>query len=92
MLISGLTTVIGFGALLVTNVPAVFELGAFSVLGVALLHAALAHRRSGGARAAAAAGLVRPAGRSCACSGRIQAVFDAVLRLFNHSSARYSRA
>jgi hypothetical protein len=34
-LISGLTTVIGFGALLVSDVPAVIELGAFAALGVA---------------------------------------------------------
>ena len=32
--IAGLTTVAGFGALLVTDVPAVFELGAFSMLGI----------------------------------------------------------
>jgi predicted RND superfamily exporter protein len=35
VLIAGFTTVAGFGALLVTDVPAVFEVGAFSVLGVA---------------------------------------------------------
>jgi predicted RND superfamily exporter protein len=35
VLIAGLTTVVGFGALLLTDVPAVFEVGAFSVLGVA---------------------------------------------------------
>ena len=35
VLISGLTTVIGFGALMLTDIPAVFEVGAFSVLGVA---------------------------------------------------------
>lgn len=33
--IAGLTTVVGFAALLITDVPAVFEIGAFSVLGVA---------------------------------------------------------
>jgi predicted RND superfamily exporter protein len=32
--IAGLTTVIGFGALLITDVPAVFELGSFSMLGI----------------------------------------------------------
>lgn len=50
VLIAGLTTVIGFGALMWTDVPAVFELGAFAALGVACitlltltgLHAALA--------------------------------------------------
>jgi predicted RND superfamily exporter protein len=35
VLISGITTVIGFGSLCITDVPAVFELGAFSALGVA---------------------------------------------------------
>ncbi len=35
VLISGTTTVIGYGSLLWTDVPAVFEIGAFSVLGVA---------------------------------------------------------
>ncbi|MGH0032690.1 MAG: efflux RND transporter permease subunit [Myxococcota bacterium] len=35
VLIAGVTTAVGFAALLVTDVPAVFEIGAFSVLGVA---------------------------------------------------------
>jgi hypothetical protein len=35
VLVSGATTLIGFGANLLTDVPAVFELGAFSLLGVA---------------------------------------------------------
>ena len=35
VVIAGFTTVVGFGALLITDVPAVFELGAFSMLGVA---------------------------------------------------------
>ncbi|MFP8873129.1 MAG: MMPL family transporter, partial [Myxococcota bacterium] len=35
VLIAGFTTVMGFGALLITDVPAVFELGAFSMFGVA---------------------------------------------------------
>jgi predicted RND superfamily exporter protein len=34
VLVAGFTTMIGFGALLITDVPAVFEVGAFSVLGV----------------------------------------------------------
>ncbi len=33
--ISGLTTILGFAALLITDVPAVFELGSFSMLGIA---------------------------------------------------------
>jgi hypothetical protein len=35
VLIAGLTTAVGFAALLITDVPAVFEIGAFSVFGVA---------------------------------------------------------
>ncbi len=35
VLIAGFTTVVGFGALLITDVPAVLELGGFSMLGVA---------------------------------------------------------
>lgn len=35
VLIAGLTTIAGFAALMITDVPAVFELGALSVLGVA---------------------------------------------------------
>lgn len=35
VVIAGFTTVMGFGALLITDVPAVFELGAFSMFGVA---------------------------------------------------------
>ena len=34
-LVSGATTLVGFGANLISDVPAVFELGAFSLLGVA---------------------------------------------------------
>ena len=34
VLLSGLTTAVGFGAVCVTDVPAVFEIGAFCVLGV----------------------------------------------------------
>ncbi len=35
--VAGATTMVGFGALCITDVPAVFELGAFSVLGVAAI-------------------------------------------------------
>jgi len=35
VLVAGFTTMIGFGALLITDVPAVIEVGAFSVLGIA---------------------------------------------------------
>ena len=37
VLVSGATTLIGFGANLITNVPAIFELGALSLLGVAAM-------------------------------------------------------
>jgi predicted RND superfamily exporter protein len=37
MLVAGATTLIGFGANLLTDAPAVFELGAFSLLGVAAM-------------------------------------------------------
>jgi len=92
VLISGLTTAIGFGALLVTDVPAVFELGAFSVLGVACVTLL-----SISAVPAALARLPLPVwsqrpGLMRRTSARIQAVFGALLRVFNHSSARYSRS
>jgi predicted RND superfamily exporter protein len=37
LLISALTTAIGFGALMVNRIPAIFELGAFAVVGVVCL-------------------------------------------------------
>jgi len=92
VLISGLTTVIGFGALLVTDVPAVFELGAFSVLGVACVTLlCITAVPAALALLPLPVGSVRP-GFVRRTSGRIQAVFGAVLRVFNHSSARYSRS
>jgi predicted RND superfamily exporter protein len=65
VLVAGLTTMIGFGALLITDVPAVFEVGAFSVLGVAsitllsltMLPAALAISPRGSIPEAGAPGL-----------------------------------
>jgi predicted RND superfamily exporter protein len=91
VLISGLTTVIGFGALLVTDVPSVFELGAFSVLGVACVTLLTAT-----AVPAALALLPLPAraarpGPVRRASARIQGAFDLVLRTFNHFSTRHSR-
>jgi predicted RND superfamily exporter protein len=90
VLISGLTTVIGFGSLLVTDVPAVFELGAFSVLGIACVTLL-----SISAVPAALALLPLPArhaqpGWVRRVSRRIQAVFAYVLRSFNHFSAQHS--
>ena len=37
LVISGLTTVIGFGSLMVNRIPAIFELGAFAVVGIVCL-------------------------------------------------------
>jgi predicted RND superfamily exporter protein len=90
VLISGLTTSIGFGALLVTDVPAVFELGAFSVLGVACVTLLCLT-----AVPAALALLPLPAraqrpGSIRRISARIQRAFGTVLRFLNRSSARFS--
>jgi hydrophobe/amphiphile efflux-3 (HAE3) family protein len=93
VLISGLTTLIGFGALLVTDVPAVFELGAFSMLGVACVTllsltavpaalALLPLRRP-------EAGRARPIRR---VSERVQGALARLLLGLNRSSARYSRS
>ncbi len=67
--LAGLTTMVGFGALLITDVPAVFEVGAFAVLGVAaitvltltMVHAllALAPLREAGAATRLSAGISR---------------------------------
>ena len=72
MLVSGATTVIGFGANLITDVPAVFELGAFSVLGVAsmtLLSVA-------GIPPLLALMPLRPVGSGTRLAARIGEVFD----------------
>jgi hydrophobe/amphiphile efflux-3 (HAE3) family protein len=90
-LISGLTTVVGFGALLVTDVPAVFELGAFSVLGIACVTllsvtavpAALALLPLEKRDRAGASALART-------SARIRAAFEAWLSALNRASARHS--
>jgi predicted RND superfamily exporter protein len=92
VLISGLTTAIGFGALLVTDVPAVFELGAFSVLGVACVTLLCLT-----AVPAALALLPLPAraqrqGLMRRISTSIQQLFATVLRFLNRSSARFSRS
>jgi hypothetical protein len=86
VLVAGFTTMIGFGALLITDVPAVFEVGAFSVLGVAsitlltltLLPAALVRSPLPSSREVAArdlssridAGLDRALGAVCALATR----------------------
>jgi predicted RND superfamily exporter protein len=92
VLISGLTTAIGFGSLLVTDVPAVFELGAFSVLGVGLVTLL---SLTAVPAALAKLPLPLPASKPSLLqrsSRRVQAAFAAVLSGFNHSSVRHSRA
>ncbi|HET6304204.1 MAG TPA: MMPL family transporter [Myxococcota bacterium] len=91
LLIAGTTTVIGFGALVPSGVPAVFELGAFSVLGVAAVTllsmsavpAALALLPP--ARAAGPGGLHR-------ASERLGAAFDAALTAIASFAIRRDRA
>jgi len=90
VLISGITTAIGFGALLITDVPAVFELGVYSILGVACVTLL-----SLTALPAALALLPLPATSLRASpllrvSGRIQAVFGTVLDFFNRFATRHS--
>ncbi len=82
--VAGLTTMIGFAALLITDVPAVFEVGAFAVLGVAsitvltltMVQAALAlmplrHAGSGTVLAAAVARILdAQLGRLASLAGR----------------------
>lgn len=90
VLISGLTTLIGFAALLVTDVPAVFELGAFSVLGVACVTLL-----SVTAVPAALARLPLPRATGShwrRFSARIQRGIAVVLRGFNRGSSRASRS
>ncbi len=94
VLISGLTTLIGFAALLVTDVPAVFELGAFSVLGVACVTllsvtavpAALSRLPLPSQAEAARQGRLRRT------SARIQQGLGIVLRGFHHGSTHASRS
>ena len=72
--IAGLTTVLGFGALLVTDVPAVFELGSFSMLGIV----GITVSSLTGAPAVLAMLPLRDTPRS-SLSGRIGAALDARL-------------
>ncbi len=71
-LISGATTLIGFGANLLTDVPAVFELGAFSLFGVA----SLTLLTVAGIPPLLASMPLRPAGSGTALASRIGDVFD----------------
>jgi len=87
--ISGLTTAVGFGALLVTDVPAVFELGAFSVFGIGcitLLAVTLVP-------AVLALLPLRPAAaRRIRLAGRIDRLLDARLADLARASRRHSGA
>jgi len=86
VLVSGLTTMVGFGALLLTDVPAVFELGAFSVLGVASITLlALA-----GAPAWLAQLPLRHAGGGTRLSARIARVLDQRLEALASAAARHA--
>jgi predicted RND superfamily exporter protein len=86
VLVAGFTTMIGFGALLITDVPAVFEVGAFSVLGVSsitlltltMLPAALVKLPLRSGREAAGRGL----------SSRIDAGLDRALAALCRSATR----
>ena len=86
--VAGLTTMVGFGALLITDVPAVFEVGSFAVLGVAsitvltlsMMHAALA--------------LVplRGAGEGSGLAERINVLLDDLLERLAGRVARHASA
>ncbi len=86
--VAGATTMIGFGALLITDVPAVFEVGAFSVLGVA----AITLLSVTGLPAALALMPLRPhpAGDADRLSGRIALAVDRVLERVADLASRRS--
>lgn len=95
VLVSGATTGIGYGSLLLTDVPAVFEYGAFSVLGVAsvtllsltLVPAALVLLPLPRQAAATGAARVRPR-----LTDRLEAAVDDVLGRLSRLSQRRSGA
>ena len=64
VLISGCTTMVGFAALLINEIPATSELGGFCVFGVGVDHGDLADGRARRARAPAAARRRRQRARS----------------------------
>lgn len=82
--VAGLTTMVGFGALLITDVPAVFEVGSFAVLGVAsitvltltMVHAAMAMMP------------LRGAGESTALAAKIASTLDGYLEVLARLVAR----
>jgi predicted RND superfamily exporter protein len=78
LLIAGTTTVIGFGALVPSGVPAVFELGAFSVLGVGAVTLLSLSAAPATLALLPLAGVAR-AGALRRASERLGAVFDVAL-------------
>lgn len=86
--VAGLTTMVGFAALLITDVPAVFEVGAFAVLGVAgitvltlnMVHAVLALSP------------LRGAGEGTVLAGRIAALLDQALERVASLAGRHATA
>jgi len=88
MLVSGATTLIGFGANLITNVPAVFELGAFSLLGVA----AMTLLSVIGIPPLLALMPLRPAGSGTRLAARIGEVFDRRLVALAGFECRHANA
>lgn len=86
VLISGITTAIGFGSLCITDVPAVFELGAFSVLGVA----SVTLLTLTGVPAALVLLPLRRARRPGLVGARLSAALDALLLRLTDLSRRHS--
>ena len=88
VIVAGLTTMIGFGALLVTDVPAVFDVGSFAVLGVlAITVVSLT-----GIPAALALLPLRPAGSGARLAARIATFLDQRLAALAAFSARHATA
>jgi predicted RND superfamily exporter protein len=87
VLVAGFTTMIGFGALLITEVPAVFEVGSFAVLGIA----SITLLSLVGMPAALAFMPLRPAGAGTRLAAQIATTLDARLESLAGFSARHSR-
>jgi len=84
--VAGLTTMIGFAALLITDVPAVFEVGAFAVLGVAAITVLTLTM----VQAALALMPLRHAGSGTALAASIARVLDTYLERLASLAARRS--
>jgi hydrophobe/amphiphile efflux-3 (HAE3) family protein len=88
VLVAGSTTMVGFAALLITDVPAVFELGALSVLGVA----SITLLTLSGMHAALALAPLRAPGTGLAGPAeRIAAILEAGLGRLGSATNRYAR-